>query len=86
MTPDYIAVKKTWDVNRVLSHIRRYGKNSETIDVIYVIGENGVLLDDIRIREILLVDPETKVSDLMDGRLIALMLPTRRKKPSIYSG
>ena len=72
MTPDYIAVKKNWDVTRVLSHIRRYGKNSETIDVIYVIDENGVLLDDIRIREILLVTPETKVSDLMDGRLIAL--------------
>lgn len=72
MTPDYIAVKKSWDVTRVLSHIRRYGKNSETIDVIYVIDDNGVLLDDIRIREILLVKPETKVSDLMDGRLIAL--------------
>jgi magnesium transporter len=72
MTPDYIAVKKSWDVTRVLSHIRRYGKNSETIDVIYVIDENGVLLDDIRIREILLVKPETKVSELMDGRLIAL--------------
>ncbi|HEX8022815.1 magnesium transporter [Mucilaginibacter sp.] len=72
MTPDYIAVKRTWDVSRVLSHIRRYGKNSETIDVIYVIDEHGVLLDDIRIREILLVKPETKVSELMDGRLIAL--------------
>ncbi|QHS57737.1 magnesium transporter [Mucilaginibacter sp. 14171R-50] len=72
MTPDYIAVKKSWDVNRVLSHIRRYGKNSETIDVIYVIGENGILLDDIRIREILLVAPETKISQLMDGRLISL--------------
>ncbi|WP_183573406.1 magnesium transporter [Mucilaginibacter sp. X5P1] len=72
MTPDYIKIKKEWDVTRVLSHIRRYGKNSETIDVIYVTDENGVLLDDIRIREILLVKPETKVSDLMDGRLIAL--------------
>ncbi len=72
MTPDYIAVKKTWNVERVLYHIREYGKNSETIDVIYVIDSNGVLLDDIRIREILLVSPETKVSDLMDSRLIAL--------------
>ncbi|PWK80185.1 magnesium transporter [Mucilaginibacter oryzae] len=72
MTPDYIAVKRTWDVSRVLSHIRRYGKNSETIDVIYVIDDQGVLLDDIRIREILLVKPETKVSELMDGRLISL--------------
>lgn len=72
MTPDYIAVKQHWDVTRVLSHIRRYGKNSETIDVIYVIDDTGKLLDDIRIREILVVKPETKVSDLMDNRLIAL--------------
>ena len=62
MTPDYITVKQDWDVNKVLSHIRRYGKNSETIDVLYVIDDKGVLLDDIRIREILLVKPETKVA------------------------
>ncbi|MFD0751369.1 magnesium transporter [Mucilaginibacter calamicampi] len=72
MTPDYITVKKSWTVSRVLEHIRQYGKLSETIDVIYVIGDKGVLLDDIRIREILLADPSTKVSQLMDGRLIAL--------------
>jgi len=72
MTPDYIAVKKSWNVERVLDHIREFGKNSETIDVIYVIDSNGVLLDDIRIREILLVSPETKISALMDSRLIAL--------------
>jgi len=72
MTPDYVTVKKSWDVNRVLQHLRKYGKNSETIDVLYVIDSNGVLVDDIRIREILLVDPETKVSTLMDNRLIAL--------------
>lgn len=72
MTPDYIAVKKTWNVDKVLAHIRQYGKDSETIDVIYVIDSNGILLDDIRIREILLADPEAKMSGLMDSRLIAL--------------
>jgi len=72
MTPDYITVKRTWTVERALAHIREYGKNSETIDVLYVIDTNGVLLDDIRIREILLVTPDTKISSLMDSRLIAL--------------
>ena len=72
MTPDYVAVKIDWTVNRVLSHIRRYGKNSETIDVVYVIDKEGVLLDDIRIREILLADPEAKIGDLTDHRLISL--------------
>lgn len=72
MTPDYIAVKKDWNVARVLEHIRRYGVNSETIDVIYVIDEKGVLLDDLKIRKVLLADPETRVGDLTDERLIAL--------------
>ncbi|WP_426668255.1 magnesium transporter [Mucilaginibacter sp. McL0603] len=72
MTPDYIVIKKIWNVDRVLTHIRKYGKDSETIDVVYVIDSNGALLDDIRIREILLAEPETKVSSLMDNRLISL--------------
>jgi magnesium transporter len=72
MTPDYVAVKKDWTVKTVLEHIRKYGKDSETIDVIYVIDENGVLLDDIRIREILLADPGVPVVALTDNRSIAL--------------
>lgn len=72
MTPDFIAVKIDWTVSRVLSHIRRYGKNSETIDVVYVVDKEGVLLDDIRIREILLADPDVKIGELTDNRLISL--------------
>lgn len=72
MTPDYVAVKKDWTVKTVLEHIRKYGKDSETIDVIYVIDENGVLLDDIRIREILLADPQVPIVALTDNRSIAL--------------
>ncbi|SEQ91487.1 magnesium transporter [Pedobacter rhizosphaerae] len=72
MTPDYVAVKPEWTVSRVLAHIRRYGKNSETIDVVYVIDKEGVLLDDIRIREILLADPESKIGELTDKRFISL--------------
>ncbi|WP_293309734.1 magnesium transporter, partial [Pedobacter sp. UBA5917] len=72
MTPDYIAVKPEWSITRVLGHIRRYGKNSETIDVVYVINKDGVLLDDIRIREVLLADPEAIIGELTDKRFIAL--------------
>ncbi|MDB5020612.1 MAG: Magnesium transporter [Pedobacter sp.] len=72
MTPDYVAVKTHWTIARVIQHIRMYGKNSETVDVIYVIDKEGVLLDDIRIREILLADPDTKIGDLADNRTISL--------------
>jgi magnesium transporter len=48
------------------------GKNTETIDVIYVINEKGELLDDLRIREFILAAPNKKVSELMDERVISL--------------
>ena len=72
MTPDYVYVYEYNTVKEVIETIRRFGTNSETIDVIYVINYKGELLDDIRIREIILASPEEKVSELMDGRFISL--------------
>ncbi len=72
MTPDYIAVQKDWQMSKVLEHIRKYGKDSETIDVLYVIDDEGLLIDDLRIKKILIAPPDAKVSDLIDDRLVAL--------------
>ncbi|HZG99871.1 MAG TPA: magnesium transporter [Flavisolibacter sp.] len=72
MNPDYVYVYEYNTVAEVLDTIRRVGKNTETIDVIYVINEKGELLDDIRIREFILAAPDKKVADLMDQRTIAL--------------
>jgi magnesium transporter len=72
MTPDYIAVQVDWTMNEVLDHIRSEGKHSETIDVIYVVNDKGEFVDDIRIREILLADPNKKVADIIDYRSITL--------------
>jgi magnesium transporter len=72
MTPDYIAVKANWTVNDVLSYIRKYGENSETLNVIYIIDDKGILVDDIKVREILIADPQTKLEEIIDGRYTAL--------------
>lgn len=72
MTPDYLAIGKNVTVQEALEVIRKKGKNTETIDVIYILDDKGVLLDDLRIRELLLADPDTEISALMDDRLIYL--------------
>lgn len=72
MTPDYITVKAHWTVERILDHIRRYGSGSETIDVLYVIDGEGRLIDDIRIKDVLLASLDTQVGDLIDNRFISL--------------
>lgn len=72
MTPDYVAIHKNITVQEALNFIRLNGKNSETIDVIYILDDDGILLDDLRIRELLINDPDTPIKDLMDDRLIYL--------------
>lgn len=72
MTPDYITVKQHWTINRILDHIRRYGSASETIDVLYVLDSDGRLIDDIRIKDILLAEPDSQVGELIDNRMISL--------------
>jgi magnesium transporter len=72
MTPNYVAVREQWTVREVLDHVRQHGQDSETLNVIYVVDEQGLLIDDIRIRELLLTSLDNRVSDLMDRRFVAL--------------
>ena len=76
MTPDYIAVKMDWTIEQVLDHIQAYGHDSETIDVIYVVvdagPEEGKLLDDLKIRELLFVPRNAKVQNIVDKKFVAL--------------
>jgi magnesium transporter len=72
MTPEYVSVKSHMTIEDVLEKIRKYGSDSETLDVIYVIDEKGRLIDDLPIREILLSPPKKKISDLMDTKFAYL--------------
>jgi magnesium transporter len=72
MTPDYIAVNADWTMTEVLDHIREVGRESETIDVIYVVNDKGEFVDDMRIRDVIMTSPDKVVSDIIDYRYIAL--------------
>ena len=72
MTPDYIAVKPEWTMTEVLNYIRENGKDSETLNIIYVIDNKGKLIDDIRIRDIILSPVNNVILDLMDENFVAL--------------
>ncbi|MCC6251072.1 MAG: magnesium transporter [Bacteroidia bacterium] len=72
MTPDYIAVRQDWTVSNVLNYIRKYGEDSETLDVIYIIDDRGKLIDDIKVREILLAETNTRIDEIINGRFTSL--------------
>jgi magnesium transporter len=72
MTPDYVAIRAEWSIQQVLDHVRAHGHDSETLDVLYVTDDLGVLIDDVRVREILLAPVTALVSGLMNRRFTAL--------------
>jgi len=72
MIPQYVAVRPFWTVEKALQHIRQYGFPSETLKVIYVIDEKRVLIGVIPIRNIILAEPQTPISDLMNNQFVSI--------------
>jgi magnesium transporter len=72
MTPHYVAVREQWTIGEVLDYVRTHGRDSETLNMLYVVDDHDQLIDDIRIREVLLTAADVRVADLMDRRFVAL--------------
>lgn len=72
MTPDYVAVRQDWTIDQAIRHIRRAGKNSETVHRIYVVDKAWHLVDDIELGRLILAEPEANVSDIMDNSYVSV--------------
>ncbi len=72
MTPDYVAIKSEWTIKKAIEHIRKYGRDAETINMIYVVDDEFHLIDDIPLRRIILAEPEQKVEEIMDFQFISI--------------
>lgn len=72
MTPDYVRVRPEWTVSRALDHIRKFGRDAETVHWIFVVDSKQRLIDDLMIRQLLIADPATHISDLMDDSFQSL--------------
>src|SRR5215813_8916270 len=71
MTPDFVAVRENWTVQHVLDYVRQFGRDSETLNFVYVVDDRGKLIDDVRMREFLLRPLTTKVSEIRDQSFVA---------------
>lgn len=64
MTPEYVAVKPWFTVRQALEHIRTFGKDSETLNIIYVVDDQWKLINFVRIKEIILASPDQVIEEL----------------------
>ncbi|MDD2599964.1 MAG: magnesium transporter [Kiritimatiellae bacterium] len=72
ITNRFVTASPEWSCEHALQHIRSTGTDSETIAMVYIIDDQGRLVDDVALRTMILAQPSTPVSKLMDGRFVAL--------------
>jgi len=72
MRPDYVRARPDWTIEHALDHIRRYGHDSETLSIVYVISDDGHLIGEVPIRKILLSPLSGQLAELIDNRVVAL--------------
>ena len=70
MTTEYAYVDQDLTVRDILKSLREIAKDVETIYYVYVTSKNGDLVGVISLRDILLADPDKKITDFMHTHII----------------
>jgi magnesium transporter len=64
MTPDYVSLRGGMTVAEALDYIRQHAPDSDTINMVYIVDERRRLVDGLRIRKLLLAQPDQKIAEL----------------------
>jgi len=68
----FTTVRKEWTLGQAVEHIRRFYTDTPAANVIFVVDNNGKLVDDLHIRKLILNDQTKKIEDIMDGFYVKL--------------
>lgn len=72
MTPDFLAARPQWTVERTLQEIREKGRQSETVNNIYVLDEFRRLVGVVSLETIVLSNADKRLESLMITNVISL--------------
>jgi magnesium transporter len=72
MTPRYVSIQQGWTVAQVLEHLRRVGRDQDTLNQMYVVDERGRLVARVRLRELVVAELATPVVELLEQPVNAL--------------
>ncbi len=72
MTPQYVQARPNWTVGETLQHIKKHGKNAETLSFIYIVNKKNELIDDLKIGQLLMAENDTPLKNLMDNNFVSI--------------
>jgi magnesium transporter len=59
-------------IDEAMAHLRKFHDDTETANIVYVVDEQGKLIDDMPIRRLVLNEPMRKLDEIMDGFYVKL--------------
>jgi magnesium transporter len=77
MTPEYVSISPAMTAGQAIEHIRRTGRGKETLNVVYIIDDEGRLVEDVRLGSLVLAEPDRPVTDIKDPALVSLFASQR---------
>ncbi len=80
MTTEYAHVDQDLTGRQVMKTLRKIAKDAETIYYVYITSKNGELVGVASLRDILIADPDEKISDFMETNIIKVDILENRKK------
>lgn len=72
MTPDYLRIRAEWTCGQALVHIRKFGRDSEIFNILYVTDADGKLIDIVRMRRIIMSEPDSIILDMLNYQYVSL--------------
>jgi magnesium transporter len=69
---DFATIKANMTIAEATEHLRLHHKDTEAANVIYVVDDEGKLIDDIPVRRLVLNESTKTVESIMDGSYICL--------------
>ena len=80
MTPRYVALRPDMTVREALDHVRQVGGDPETLAVVYVVGDDGKLMKELRLGTLVVADPAARVADIPDRPVVSISATADREE------
>ena len=77
---DFATIDRQMTIAEANEHLRKFHKDTEAANVIYVVDKNGKLIDDIPVRRFVLNEPSKKIEDILDGFCTSLKITDSKEE------
>lgn len=80
MTPEFVSLRPEWSVRESLEHVRRQSEEGETLNTLFITSSDGRLLGWMRLQDLLLARPDTKVMQHTNDDVVSIEAETDQEE------